>query len=492
MQRVLTFVISVCALFFFLPAGVLHSDTVVPPQSLSVSLEWQDEDIEAGQELPVQIGEVGSTTIDFTISDQQLKRYLGNVATGTETFVDIYKGEYQDAELYRSYSYNYEQKPREVSVTWDEPDDYFIAIYAHPGRVLSENSEAELYAKMRPLLTEGDTSGFEADPPVLNRLMISRAYAQSVEGLLMWGKQDFDVVESGPDHSSVAFLPGFQASRLFHDTGTSLGMDRLWEPENNDDISDMVFTASGESVNEVFVGEPIDTINLFELGNLGGTVYGNFFTFLDGLKSDDIIAQISDLGGQVGIAGHGDCAQLVGQRLGLELLCDRERAGKVLPVGQDVLAVSIIHIHVFNDRYAVDQEAQFPVIIPGFKLCGRGKPDLNVFKTLFKFQLALFLSPFRLFAGLHVIRGLFPPVVQGPGLREQPVFALLFFGACGIPPFKRFELVPAICVQVLQHLRLVADVPFLRGAGLWYRSRPGRSRLRVREYQLVDGRWVTG
>ena len=95
--------------------------------------------------------------------------------------------------------------------------------------------------------------------------------------------------ESTAGNSSVAFIPGFQASRLYFDTGTPLDKDRLWEPENNDDLEDLSFTSAGKSINEVFVGQPIDTINWFELGNFGGSIYQDFFSFLDDLKKQDII-----------------------------------------------------------------------------------------------------------------------------------------------------------------------------------------------------------
>ena len=92
------------------------------------------------------------------------------------------------------------------------------------------------------------------------------------------------------------------------------------------------------------------------------------------IQGVDFVAQIGNLVGQVGNVGHGGSTLRERQRFGFEFLHDRESASKVLPVGQDVLAVSVIYIHFLNDGYAVDLETQFPVIITGFKLCRRGMP----------------------------------------------------------------------------------------------------------------------
>lgn len=57
--------------------------------------------------------------------------------------------------------------------------------------------------------------------------------------------------------SSVAFLPGLQASRLYLDEG-GIGINRLWEPNTDSDGRKLFMTESGESINAVFTANVID------------------------------------------------------------------------------------------------------------------------------------------------------------------------------------------------------------------------------------------
>jgi pimeloyl-ACP methyl ester carboxylesterase len=82
--------------------------------------------------------------------------------------------------------------------------------------------------------------------------------------------------------SSVLFLPGIQASRLY--TEGALGTEnRLWEPNINADVIKLAMTESGESVNDVYTRDVLDEV----YGVIN--VYEGFLRFLDGLIADDVI-----------------------------------------------------------------------------------------------------------------------------------------------------------------------------------------------------------
>jgi pimeloyl-ACP methyl ester carboxylesterase len=82
--------------------------------------------------------------------------------------------------------------------------------------------------------------------------------------------------------SSILFLPGIQASRLYKDglLGTE---DQLWEPNRNQDISQLAMTASGESIEDVYTRDILDEV--FGIKN----VYQGFEDFLDALVADAAI-----------------------------------------------------------------------------------------------------------------------------------------------------------------------------------------------------------
>jgi len=86
--------------------------------------------------------------------------------------------------------------------------------------------------------------------------------------------------------SSVLFLPGIQASRLYADglLGTE---DRLWEPQGNGDVRQLAMTSAGESVNAVYTRDVVEEITgLF----VGKNIYKGFLGLLEDLQDDQIIA----------------------------------------------------------------------------------------------------------------------------------------------------------------------------------------------------------
>lgn len=82
--------------------------------------------------------------------------------------------------------------------------------------------------------------------------------------------------------SSILFLPGIQASRLYTDglLGTE---DQLWTPQWNQDVRQLSMTSTGQSNNGVYTRDVLDRV-------VGlGTVYGSFMNFLDNLVSEEVI-----------------------------------------------------------------------------------------------------------------------------------------------------------------------------------------------------------
>ncbi len=86
--------------------------------------------------------------------------------------------------------------------------------------------------------------------------------------------------------SSVLFLPGIQASRLYKD-GVLGTEDQVWEPNINNDVAQLEMTSDGFSVNDIYTRDVIDEI-LFPA--LGGNIYKGFLGMLDDLKEEGTIA----------------------------------------------------------------------------------------------------------------------------------------------------------------------------------------------------------
>jgi pimeloyl-ACP methyl ester carboxylesterase len=82
--------------------------------------------------------------------------------------------------------------------------------------------------------------------------------------------------------SSVLFLPGIQASRLYE---SQIGIDdRVWEPLGNGDVERLEMTIDGESVNEIYTKDILSSA----YGLLG--IYEEFSTFMDGLVGNEIVS----------------------------------------------------------------------------------------------------------------------------------------------------------------------------------------------------------
>ena len=83
-------------------------------------------------------------------------------------------------------------------------------------------------------------------------------------------------------NSNVLILPGIQASRLY--TDGALGTEnQLWIPNRNKDAKRLAFTAEGESIEDVYTRDVLDSVSGL------GTVYQDFMNSLDTLVADDLI-----------------------------------------------------------------------------------------------------------------------------------------------------------------------------------------------------------
>lgn len=80
--------------------------------------------------------------------------------------------------------------------------------------------------------------------------------------------------------SSVLFLPGIQASRLYKD-GLFGTEDQLWEPNFDQDVFQLAMTETGESINDIYTKDVVDTV--FGLGD----IYAGFLDFLEEQKTTE-------------------------------------------------------------------------------------------------------------------------------------------------------------------------------------------------------------
>lgn len=86
-------------------------------------------------------------------------------------------------------------------------------------------------------------------------------------------------------NSSVLFLPGLMASRLYNSS------EQLWEPGNNSDVEALYMNESGESIDpNIYVGEIIKETNVpVNLGFAGQNIYKSFSNKMDDLVSLGVI-----------------------------------------------------------------------------------------------------------------------------------------------------------------------------------------------------------
>jgi hypothetical protein len=87
-------------------------------------------------------------------------------------------------------------------------------------------------------------------------------------------------------NSSVLFLPGIQASRLYK-TGLLGFEDQLWEPTTNQDVRQLALTEDGLSVNEIYTRDVVDEV---VLPVLGPNIYKGFIGMMNQMVSEGLIS----------------------------------------------------------------------------------------------------------------------------------------------------------------------------------------------------------
>ena len=96
--------------------------------------------------------------------------------------------------------------------------------------------------------------------------------------------------------SSVLFLPGIQASRLYvgEDGPDGSAFERVWEPGNNSDVRALAMNQLGESIQKLYstdILKAITTDLLFGYQYESGSVYQGFSNFMDEQVNDETIRE---------------------------------------------------------------------------------------------------------------------------------------------------------------------------------------------------------
>lgn len=116
--------------------------------------------------------------------------------------------------------------------------------------------------------------------------IIPTAYAQFLENYTY--TLTFTLTEMPPEPtgaSSVLFLPGIQASRLYLGDGNQV-FNRIWEPSNNTDVRVLGLSPQGTSLVDIRTNDVIDEASL-EL--FGKNIYKGFMSVMDNFVEDEII-----------------------------------------------------------------------------------------------------------------------------------------------------------------------------------------------------------
>ena len=86
-------------------------------------------------------------------------------------------------------------------------------------------------------------------------------------------------------YSNVLFLPGIEASRLYRPDYNG-GTDQLWEPNTENDVTDLFLTEEGKSIrNDVYTKDVVNEVNVLPIGQTN--IYKSFLADLDTWKNTD-------------------------------------------------------------------------------------------------------------------------------------------------------------------------------------------------------------
>jgi pimeloyl-ACP methyl ester carboxylesterase len=160
-----------------------------------------------------------------------------------------------------------------------EGDDY---VFVESESVIGEGTytlvieEYELILSQRSLMER------------LKHAIVPTAHAQSFLGPYTY-VITFTLTELLPEPtgaSSVLFLPGIQASRLYKDLFND-ETDQLWEPNADNDVAQLEMDEDGFSINDIYTKDVLDEI---ALPLAGSNIYKGFLEMLNDMKEEEVIA----------------------------------------------------------------------------------------------------------------------------------------------------------------------------------------------------------
>lgn len=174
------------------------------------------------------------------------------------------------------------------------------SLYQHEGadyrqvRGPTENditlSATGTYTVVTEVITIGGTGA--ATPSLFDRVqrwLLPVAHAQIIPITVERFATTFTITYEPPEPeptgaSSVLFLPGIQASRLYKDG--LLGEDQLWTPTNiySQDIRQLAMDETGQSVNDIYTRDVLDQVPGV------GSIYSNLLDHFEELVNQEVIS----------------------------------------------------------------------------------------------------------------------------------------------------------------------------------------------------------
>lgn len=172
-----------------------------------------------------------------------------------------------------------------------EPSKRVVDIYNEMTQYIIKNAKSD-----RPALVPGtytvvlvDTD--EGPNPTFENNLSQKVFAAIIPTALAYYNVNtvtFTLAGPAPEPtgaSSVLFLPGIQASRLYK-VGLAGSEDQIWEPDSNQDVGQLAMTETGDSVNQIYTKEIMQEI---AFPTLGTNVYKSFAILMNTLKGTKII-----------------------------------------------------------------------------------------------------------------------------------------------------------------------------------------------------------
>jgi pimeloyl-ACP methyl ester carboxylesterase len=244
-----------------------------PEPNWNIAFTWNGTEVSEGGQYGFALAEYGESAYGWP----------AELASGAAVYGDIYRGELNNAELVAAHALAGGGFATS-SDRWLAAGRYFVAIYEFdPGEcpLVGDICFLPSVEGARSWFKAGFASLFSAPPQ-------------------NWGIISFEIVEASPEppppepekFSSVAFLPGIQASRLYR-LEPSGGENRLWEPNRKADVQKLFLDENGISRDGgIYTRDVIDETNVLPLTPpplFGFNIYKKFIGFMDTLVGEGVI-----------------------------------------------------------------------------------------------------------------------------------------------------------------------------------------------------------